>query len=252
MLKVQGVSCEIDSRLIVRNIDLHVPEGKWVGVIGPNGCGKTTLLKNIYKVLSPKSGSIYISGQNILGLKNQALSQLLSVVVQEHQIEFDFTVREIIEMGRFTQVGRLGRLTEKDHRMVSQSIEKLSLADIEYRDFLTLSGGEKQRVLIALALCQEPSLIVLDEPTNHLDIKHQLKIMDILKKLDLTVLTTIHDMNLAANYCDYLYAMKDGVVVKEGTVSEVFSEIFFREIFEVEAHVFTNPKNNKINVSFFS
>lgn len=251
-LSIKGLKYNIGTKELLKGIDLNVKKGQFVGLIGPNGCGKTTLLKNVYRYLSPKEGAVYIDDKNIYGMNNKELSKLLAVVMQEHSLEFDFTVKEIVSMGRLSHVSRFSNIDDSDEKLISESLEKVGLQTYADRSFLSLSGGEKQRVMIAMALCQDTELIVLDEPTNHLDIKYQLGIIHMLKHLDITTFTTIHDMNIAGTYCDYIYVMKDGKIVQHGTVDEVFTEEMFKEVFEVDAHIYRNPYSNHLNVSFLS
>lgn len=250
MLEVKSMHCNIGSVEIVKGVDIEAQKGKFVALIGPNGCGKTTLLRTIYRELKPKSGSIYIKGDEISGISNKELSSLMASVAQEHNVEFDFTVGEIVGMGRYSKVGRFSSLGGEDENIVNESLEKVGLNEMKLRNFLSLSGGEKQRVMIALALAQKPEIIVLDEPTNHLDIRYQLEIIHMLRHLDVTVLTTLHDMNIVGTYCDYVYAMKNGRVVAHGTTESIFTESFFKEVFEIEAYVYKNPKNGKMNISY--
>ncbi|MBD5640254.1 ABC transporter ATP-binding protein [Clostridium botulinum] len=251
-LKLEGIKYDIGSKELLRGIDLNVEKNHFVGLIGPNGCGKTTLLKNIYRYLTPKEGSVYIDDKNIYGMKNKELSKLMAVVMQEHSLEFDFSVKEIVTMGRFSSNNRFASVDANDEKLIEKALENVGLEEYEDRSFLSLSGGEKQRVMIAMALCQNTELIVLDEPTNHLDIKYQLQIIHMLRHLDITTFTTLHDMNMAATFCDYIYVMKNGSIVAKGSVEKVFTEEMFREVFEVEAHIYRNPYNNKLNVSYLT
>ena len=251
-LKVENLSFNIKSKKLLDNININVKKGSFVGLIGPNGCGKTTLLKNIYRCLTPTNGTIYIDDKNIYGLKNKELSKHLSVVMQENSIEFDFTIGEIVAMGRFSSLKRFEKLNESDEDIIQSSLKKVGLENYKNRSFLSLSGGEKQRVMIAVALCQKSKLIILDEPTNHLDIKYQLSILNMLKSLDITVFTTIHDMNLASTYCDYIYVMKSGKVTTHGKIEEVFTKNMFNEVFEVNVHISNNPYNDKLNISYIN
>lgn len=251
-LSIKGLKYNIGTKELLKGVDLNVKKGQFVGLIGPNGCGKTTLLKNIYRYVSPMEGTVYIDDKNIYGMNNKELSKLLAVVMQEHSLEFDFTVKEIVSMGRLSHTKRFSNIDDSDEKIIDQALENVGLQTYADRSFLSLSGGEKQRVMIAMALCQNTELIVLDEPTNHLDIKYQLAIIHMLKHLDITTFTTIHDMNIAGTYCDYIYVMKNGEIVKHGTVQEVFTEEMFRDVFEVDAHIYKNPYSNHLNVSFLS
>ncbi|WFD10256.1 ABC transporter ATP-binding protein [Tepidibacter hydrothermalis] len=249
-LKIEGLKYDIGKKKLLKGINLEVKNKSFVGLIGPNGCGKTTLLKNIYRYVSPKEGAVYIDNKNIYGLKNKELSKILAVVMQENNMEFDFTVKEIVTMGRFSSVGRFSSIDNNDEYLIENALDNVGMKEYGNRNFLSLSGGEKQRVMIAMALCQNTDIIVLDEPTNHLDIKYQVEIMHMLKQLGKTVFTTIHDMNIASSYCDYIYVMKQGEIVRHGTISEVFTEDMFREIFNVNAYIYTNPYNKKLNISY--
>lgn len=250
-LEIKNLNYNIKKLPFLSNINLNVKKGQFVGLIGPNGCGKTTLLKNIYRTLESESGSILIDGKNINGLKNKEFSKLMAVVMQENHLEFDFTVKEIVSMGRLSSTSKFSSdISYEDEKIIDESLEKVEL--IKYKDssFFSLSGGEKQRVMIALALCQNTDFIVLDEPTNHLDIKNQIQIMNMLKDSNITIFTTIHDMNIAAAFCDYIYVVKGGKIVNEGTVEDIFTKEMFKEVFEVDTYIYVNPHNNKLNVSY--
>lgn len=249
-LEIKNLDYNIKDLPLLSNINLNIEKGQFVGLIGPNGCGKTTLLKNIYRTLEPKKGSIFIDDKNIKGLKNKEFSKLMAVVMQENYLEFDFTVKEIVAMGRLSYTSRFLEINSEDEEIIDRSLKKVELIKHKDSSFFSLSGGEKQRVMIALALCQDTDFIVLDEPTNHLDIKNQIQIMNMLKDSNITIFTTIHDMNLAAAFCDYIYVIKDGEIVSNGTVEEVFTKEMFKEVFEVGAHIYVNPYTNKLNVNY--
>ncbi|MBM7835693.1 ABC transporter ATP-binding protein [Clostridium sardiniense] len=250
-LEIKNLNYNIKKLPFLSNINLNVKKGQFVGLIGPNGCGKTTLLKNIYRTLEPEKGSILIDDKNIKGLKNKEFSKLIAVVMQENHLEFDFTVKEIVSMGRLSSTSKFSSdISYEDEKIIDQCLEKVELIKHKDSSFFSLSGGEKQRVMIALALCQDTDFIVLDEPTNHLDIKNQIQIMNMLKDSNITIFTTIHDMNIAAAFCDYIYIVKGGKIVGEGTVEEVFTKEMFKEIFEVDTYIYVNPHSNKLNVSY--
>lgn len=249
-LEIKNLDYNIKDLPLLSNINLNIEKGQFVGLIGPNGCGKTTLLKNIYRTLEPKKGSIFIDDKNIKGLKNKEFSKLMAVVMQENHLEFDFTVKEIVAMGRLSYTSRFSEISSEDEEIIDRSLRKVELIKHKDSSFFSLSGGEKQRVMIALALCQDTDFIVLDEPTNHLDIKNQIQIMNMLKDSNITIFTTIHDMNLAAAFCDYIYVIKDGRIASSGTVEEVFTKEMFKEVFEVDTHIYVNPYTNKLNVNY--
>lgn len=250
-LEIKNLNYNIKKLPFLSNINLNVKKGQFVGLIGPNGCGKTTLLKNIYRTLESESGSILIDGKNINGLKNKEFSKLIAIVMQENHLEFDFTVKEIVSMGRLSSTSKFSSdISYEDEKIIDESLEKVELIKYKNSSFFSLSGGEKQRVMIALALCQNTDFIVLDEPTNHLDIKNQIQIMNMLKDSNITIFTTIHDMNIAAAFCDYIYVVKGGKIVNEGTVEDIFTKEMFKEVFEVDTYIYVNPHNNKLNVSY--
>lgn len=211
MLKTTDLVYGVRSRDILRGINVHAHEGSFVGIIGPNGSGKSTLLKQCYKTLTPQSGAIVLQEKDLLSMSNREMAQILSVVVQEHESSFDFTVEEVVMMGRFARKRLLESSDNSDQEMVEQVMVKAGLEAIRNQSFSTLSGGEKQRALIARALVQDTPCIILDEPTNHLDIKYQLQLMDLVKQSGCTVIAAIHDLNIAAGYCDLIYALKDGL-----------------------------------------
>lgn len=249
MLHVEGLSYGVKERRILESVGLRVEPGEFVGVIGPNGSGKSTLLKNIYKVLRPQEGVIDLMGEDLTAMSEKKMAQRLAVVVQEHEGGFDFTVEEVVMMGRQARKGLLEPDSQEDRDLVERVLALTRLTPIRGQGFLTLSGGEKQRALIARALVQQTPCLILDEPTNHLDIKYQLELMDIVKELDITVISAIHDLNIAAMYCDRLYALKAGTVVGEGTPAELLNETFIREVYEVETQIITD-RDGQIHILY--
>ena len=210
MLKVENITYKTRQTEILKGVSLQVKQGEFVGVIGPNGSGKSTLLKNIYRMLTPTSGEILLDGKSLIKMSNRKMAERLAVVSQENEANFDFTVGEVVQMGRYPRKKMMEAANERDREIVGRSLEMVGMEEFQERSFLTLSGGEKQRVLIARALAQETEMIILDEPTNHLDIGSQLKTLSLLKSSGKTVLTALHDLSLAARFCDRIYVLKDG------------------------------------------
>ena len=241
MLKTQGLYYGVQDRQILRGIDFQISPGEFVGIIGPNGSGKSTFLKNIYKVLKPQQGQILLMGEDLQRLSNREMAQRMAVVVQERENSFDFTVEEVVMMGRQARKRLLERDDDADRALVKRILTHTGLMEFQDRSFSSLSGGEKQRVLIARALAQQTALLLLDEPTNHLDIKYQLQLMETLRQLDCTVVAAIHDLNLAAMYCDRLYALKAGRVEGSGPPQQLLTREFLKKIYEVDAEVETGP-----------
>lgn len=241
MLNTKRLSYGVRERQILNGVDFHASRGEFIGIVGPNGSGKSTFLKNIYKVLKPQSGQIELMNEDLLTMSNREMAQRMAVVVQERENSFDFSVEEVVMMGRQARRRLLEREDDTDRALVERILREMQLIELKERDFGSLSGGEKQRVLIARALAQETEVLVLDEPTNHLDIKYQFQLMETVRRLDCTVIAALHDLNLAAMYCDRIYALKEGHVAGVGTPRELLTSDFIREIYEVDAQVNTDP-----------
>ncbi|MEG0297717.1 MAG: ABC transporter ATP-binding protein [Clostridium sp.] len=249
-LVVKDLSFDIQGKSILKDVSFEVEKGSFVGVIGPNGSGKSTLLKNIYRIYSPSSGSIILDNKDISNMKDKDCAKEIAVLAQESNSHFDFTVEQIVKMGRYPYKSIFDDYSKDDLEIVKTMIKKVGLEEHSNREFSSLSGGEKQRTLIARALTQESDLLILDEPTNHLDIGYQIQLMDLVKSLNITTISAIHDMNLASMYCDYLIVMKDGRVHDIGSVEEVITSKMLKDVFNVNAHVGVNPINNNLQVSF--
>ena len=248
MLKVENITYGTKQKEILKGISLQVKQGEFVGVIGPNGSGKSTLLKNIYKMLTPKSGDILLDGKSLVKMSNRQMAERLAVVAQESEANFDFTVGEVVQMGRYPRKRLMEAANEQDREKVKESLQLVGMEDLLNRSFLTLSGGEKQRVLIARALAQETEMVILDEPTNHLDIGSQIKTLSLLKHSGKTVLTALHDLSLAARFCDRIYVLKDGENLCDGKPSELISSELVKTLYHIDAEVF--QRNKKIYIDY--
>lgn len=249
-LQVRNLKFTIDKKEILKDISFDVPKGSFVGVIGPNGSGKSTLLKNIYRLYKPCSGTISLDNKNLFKMKDKECAKEIAVLAQESNSQFDFTVEQIVKMGRYPYKSIFEDYSRKDLEIVKEMLKKVGLEDYRERSFSNLSGGEKQRALIARALVQDTDFLILDEPTNHLDIGYQIQLMDIIKELNTTTLSAIHDMNLAAMYCDYIVVMKDGKISRIGKPNDVITSEVLKDVFGVNAYIGINPMNNNIQVSY--
>lgn len=249
-IQVKNLRFSIDNKEILKDISFDIPKGSLVGIIGPNGSGKSTLLKNIYRLYKPSSGKIILDNKDLSKMKDKECAKEIAVLAQESNSQFDFTVEQIVKMGRYPYKSVIEDYSKDDLKMVLEMLKKVGLDDYSYRSFSNLSGGEKQRALIARALVQNTDFLILDEPTNHLDIGYQIQLMDLVKSMNITTLSAIHDMNIASMYCDYLIVMKDGQIKKFGNVEEVITSETLKEIFGVNAYVGKNPINQKLQVSF--
>ena len=249
-LEVRGISYSIDHKLIIEGLNLQVKKGSFVGIVGPNGCGKSTLLKNIYKVYSPDSGVAFLDGKTLWEMPDRERAHNMSVMQQENHVEFDMTVFDMVMLGRFAYQRMFHTDKAEDRKIVMEYIREVGLEGYENRYFLSLSGGEKQRTLLARALAQKAPLIILDEPTNHLDIGYQYQIMNILKRQKLTVLSCIHDLNIAAAYCDEIVLIRKGHVFGVGRPEEMLTDENIYRLFGIHARIIPNDSTGKLHIIF--
>ena len=236
-IEARAVEAVLGGNHILQGVELEAGARELVGIIGPNGSGKSTLLKCIYRVLKPVGGAVYLDGRPLDGYSYRDSARRLAVVAQHNYYNFDFSVRDVVLMGRAPHKRALDRDSAQDYQIVSQSLETVGMASFADRPFSTLSGGEQQRVILARALAQQTPCLILDEPTNHLDIKYQLQLMDLVRGLDRTVIAAVHDLNIAAMYCDTIYAIKGGQLVGCGPPRQLLTPEFIRQVYEVDAQV---------------
>ena len=249
-LEVKDITYSIDGKLIVDGVSLGIREGDFVGLVGPNGCGKSTLLKNIYKVYKPDAGAVFIDGKSTADMSSRETAREMSVMQQENNVEFDMTVYDMVMLGRYAHQKMFGTDMVSEREKVLAGIREVGMEGFEERSFLSLSGGEKQRTLVARALVQQAKLMILDEPTNHLDIGYQYQIMNILKRQNLTVFSSIHDLNVAACYCDRILLMKKGRIVDAGTPEQVFVPDKIRNLFGIDSSITINKATGRPNIMF--
>ena len=234
----------------ITDVCLSVDRGEFVGLIGPNGSGKSTVLKNIYRGLTPDRGSILLDGEDLMKMPFRKSALKLAVVGQENDVPFDFLVEEIVAMGRTPHKKLFDVDNAHDKQIVHHALEHLGMENMAKRSYLHLSGGEKQRVIIARAVAQESDFLILDEPTNHLDISYQMQIFDFIKRLKVTVLSAIHDLNMAALYCDRIYVLKNGRIVLQGTPDEVLTPENIYDVYGVRSSVEKHPITGKLSITF--
>lgn len=219
---------------LLQPTSFDLSSGRVLGIVGPNGAGKTTLLRLLYRYHKPRTGQVLVDGTDIWSLTAQAAAQRVAAVLQEQPSDFALTVAEIVTLGRTPhRRGFAGMTGARDARIIQDALERLNLQDLAQRHLSTLSGGERQRVMVARALAQEPRLLILDEPTNHLDIRHQLEVLDLIRTLPLTIVTSLHDLNLAAHVCDDLLLLQGGRSMGFGPPADVLSETAVSEAFQV-------------------
>jgi iron complex transport system ATP-binding protein len=237
---------------VLEGINLSVKDGDFVGILGPNGSGKSTLLKSISRTLKPYKGTILLEKTDVYSLKGTELAKQLAVVPQETSIGFSFTALDVVLMGRNPHLGRFDMETDKDIAIAQKAMMRTNIWHLAARPINELSGGEKQRVIIARALAQEPKVLLLDEPLTHLDMINQLEIMDLVKELcvkeGLIVLEVIHDLNLAARYCNMALLLDKGQIFSAGSLETVLTSENIKSVFRVDAIVKKSLVTNSLYV----
>ncbi|RAL34265.1 ABC transporter ATP-binding protein [Rhodococcus sp. AQ5-07] len=240
LLELVETRARLGNREVLRGITFAVTSGEILGLVGPNGSGKTTALRCCYNALTPTGGAVLIDQADSTTLSRKDIAKTISASVQEPTVSAGLSVRESIALGRTPHRSWLDRSTERDTAIVDRCIEQVGLVELAGRDVSTLSGGERQRVSIARALAQEPKVLLLDEPTNHLDLRHQLIVMELLAELasaGLAVVVTMHDLRLAVEYCDNLAVLTEGELRACGSTVEVLDEPLLAEVFGIKARV---------------
>lgn len=250
-LTIEHLNLSIKQRTLLEDISLKTKDGQFVGLIGANGSGKSTLLKTIYKTLKPDSGEIYLDELNILHSSEKKVAQNLSVVSQFNELSFDLTVKQMVMLGRTPHKRLLEQENKQDLQIVELALNKTNLLDYQDRSFLSLSGGEKQRVILARAIAQDPQFMILDEPCNHLDIRYQLEIMEIVKNLDIGILAALHSLEDACRYCDELYVLKHGNIIAHGKPKEILTETLIEEVYGVKCKIYQNPITQQLGFYYY-
>ncbi|WP_245578892.1 ABC transporter ATP-binding protein [Cucumibacter marinus] len=236
-------------RLLLRGIGVDVKPGEMLAIVGPNGAGKSSLLRCLYRFQRPLSGRVCLDGEDIWGLNPRACAKRIATVVQEPASDMGLSVAEVVEMGLTPHAERWGSRPD-DYRRIEQALDLMGLEVLAPRNFASLSGGEKQRVLIARALAQKPDLLILDEPTNHLDIRHQLELLEMLSALPATVIVTLHDLALATAHADRVLLLDGGEAVALGSPKEVLTAARIRQSFAVETTTDCHPVTGRPRFSF--
>lgn len=242
-IEASDITAVLGGSSILKGVSVNATTGEFIGVIGPNGSGKSTLLKCIYRVLKPSGGAVMLDGSSLLAMPYKQSAKQIAVLAQHNFYNFEFSVKDVVLMGRAPHKRALERDNADDFRIVNEALNTVGMLPLANRGFSTLSGGEQQRVILARALAQQTPCLILDEPTNHLDIKFQLQLMDIVSGLNRTVICAVHDLNIAAMYCTRLYVMKDGKIAAVGTPEEILTPALIREVYEVDAQVYRDEKN---------
>ena len=236
MLKTNNLSVGYNNKVVISNINVEVKNGEILCLLGSNGAGKTTLLRSLSKLISPIKGEIYLNGVNINCISRKALSKKMALVLTNRLLGDLMTVQDIVNIGRYPYTGFFGSLSKKDLIMVDEALESVDALHLKKRYFDELSDGEKQKVLVARALVQEPEIIILDEPTTHLDIKHRLELINILKKLSkeksISVILSLHEIDIALKSCDKVALIKNNKVIAYGQPEDVVDEDIINSLYE--------------------
>jgi len=252
MLAVENVIAGYGGRPVLRNVTMHVAAGEFVGLIGPNGCGKTTLLRVVSGVLRPAEGRVRLGGDDLRTLSARKVARRLAYLLQDASLDLPFTVGEVALMGRSPHLRRIGGETAKDFEIARRAMEIADVGHLADEPVTAISGGERQRAFIAMCLAQQPEILLLDEPTNHLDIGHQVSVLRLIGQLNreagMTVVAVFHDLNLAAECCDRLVALDAGEVVAHGRAGEVLNVELIGQLYGTTVHVEPNPVSRRPHV----
>ncbi|PVH27816.1 ABC transporter ATP-binding protein [Pararhodobacter oceanensis] len=220
---------------VLHPTSFEVGAGRILGVVGPNGAGKSTLLRLLYRFQKPTTGTVRINGQDIWAMPAQVAARQVAAVLQEQAAAFGLSVREIVRLGRTPHRAHFAANGAEDEAVVARVLDRLNLNALTARDFGTLSGGERQRVMVARALAQEPQILILDEPTNHLDVRHQLEVVSLIQTLGLTIVVSLHDLNMAIGICDDILVLKDGHPQGFGPPQTLLTDTLVSRTFHVDA-----------------
>ncbi len=249
LLKVENLNGGYEKNDVLGNVSFDVGKGEFLGIIGPNGSGKSTLLKLITRVIYPTSGNVLFEGKNIYKIKLKELCKKIAFVSQDTVINFPFSVWEVVLMGRIPYLNRMQAETKQDFLIAEKSLAQTKTGNLKYKIINQLSAGERQRVIIAKALTQEPALLFLDEPTAHLDIGYQAQIMALLKelnaKVNLTVVMVLHDLNLASEYCNRIILLNNGTILGNDIPEVVLTQENMLKAYKADVQISKNPSSLK-------
>lgn len=244
-LTAEKLSISYVSTSIINNIDLHIPEGKMSIIIGSNGCGKSTILRSLARLLKPTQGCIYLNGKDIHQHSSKEVAKQLAILPQSPEAPEDLTVKELCYYGRHPHKGLFARYSTEDHKIVSDALQSTKMEHLSDRTLDALSGGQRQRAWIAMALAQGTDLLLLDEPTTYLDLAHQIEVLELLRNLNKqqnrTIVMVLHDLNQAARYADHLISISSGKIYTEGSPKQVFTEEMIEEVFGLLCKIIDNP-----------
>lgn len=249
-LQVDGLSVDLGGRRILDGVSITAEPGQVVGVVGPNGCGKSTLLRALLRLVRPSTGTVIIDGTDVATIPAKRMARTVAAVLQDATGDFDLRVRDVVSMGRAPYKRMFQGDNASDADVITESLALVGATHLVDRSFALMSGGERQRVLVARALAQQPSLLVMDEPTNHLDVRHQFDVLALPARLGITAVIALHDLNLAAYYCDVITVLHNGTRVTAGPPDTVLTAELMADVYGVTAVVQPHPMTGRPQVSF--
>lgn len=248
-LSAQALTIGYEGNIIVPELDLEIKEGKITAIIGPNGCGKSTILKTMARLHPAMSGAVYLDGRKIKETPTKEIAKRLAILPQTPEAPDDLSIYDLVSYGRTPYQAGFSRLNQHDREMIDWSLNVTGLADLKHKSLDALSGGQRQRAWIAMAIAQETKLLLLDEPTTYLDLAHQLEVLELLKKLNKedqrTIVMVIHDLNHASRFADELVAIKAGKLIHQGTPEQVMDKEVLKEVFNIDTAIVTDPRTGK-------
>ncbi|MFA9594483.1 ABC transporter ATP-binding protein [Citrobacter telavivensis] len=249
-IAAENVTWKVGKKVIVNNVSLNVAPGKTVGLLGPNGCGKSSLLRILAGLRRPDIGNVTLDGKNLSRIPKKQLARRVAFVEQHGMTDANMRVRDVVKLGRIPHHSPFSNWSAHDDETVNAALQRVDMLEKCEQGWLSLSGGERQRVHIARALAQAPTEILLDEPTNHLDIHHQMQLMHLISELPVTSIVAIHDLNHASMFCDSLMVMQRGQIVATGTPQDILSEELLWDVFRVKTRIEISPFHGKKHIHF--
>lgn len=251
-IAAENITWRVGQKTIVNNVSLSVANGETVGLLGPNGCGKSSLLRILAGLRHPNSGAVTLDGQNIARIAKKQLARRVAFVEQHGMTEANMRVVDVVKLGRIPHHSPFSNWSTQDDDTVTAALQRVDMLSKSEQGWQSLSGGERQRVHIARALAQSPTEILLDEPTNHLDIHHQIQLMKLVSELPVTSIVAIHDLNHASMFCDALIVMQEGQIVTAGSPHEILTESLLWDVFRVETKIEISPFHGKKHIHYIA
>ena len=254
MIEIKKITLAYQKENVIENLSMKFEKGEFCALLGPNGAGKSTLLKAIIGYMEPISGEIEIDRTSLKKWHHLELAKQIAIIPQDFQLQFDYTVEELILMGRFPYLGYWQNYSKNDRKVVDDILKQLDLSRLKNEQYSQLSGGERRRVSIARALAQETAILLMDEAFANLDINHQLEIMQLLSRINSEqkklIILVSHNINLASEYCHRIVMLKNGKIIADGTPGTIINQKMIKDLYEVELTIINNPVSGKPNLIY--